>query len=43
VDHVFVRGPIRIIGGRVDGARASDHRPVVAELELDGDPDLEPW
>lgn len=37
IDHILVRGPVRAIGGRAwtgGGARrASDHLPVVAELE----------
>ena len=41
VDHVFVRGAISVGGGRVVDARASDHRPVVAELELDRELDRE--
>lgn len=36
LDHLFVRGPIDVVGAAVRDVRASDHRPVTAELELRG-------
>lgn len=33
IDYLLVRGPLRCAGARVPATRASDHRPVVAELE----------
>jgi endonuclease/exonuclease/phosphatase family metal-dependent hydrolase len=42
IDGIFVRGPARVDSYRVvdgvDVAAASDHRPVVAEVELDAKP-----
>jgi endonuclease/exonuclease/phosphatase family metal-dependent hydrolase len=35
IDHVFVRGGIRVLGGEVLAETPSDHRPVRARLRLD--------
>jgi endonuclease/exonuclease/phosphatase family metal-dependent hydrolase len=32
LDHLFVRGPVRVVAGRAVDRRGSDHRPVVADL-----------
>ena len=34
LDHVFVRGPVASLGGGPVDARASDHRPMVATIEV---------
>jgi hypothetical protein len=36
VDHLFVRGPIAVLDGGVLDRRGSDHRPVVATVQLTG-------
>lgn len=36
IDYVFVAGPVRAVSARVLDTRASDHRPVVAELTFGG-------
>ena len=36
IDFVFVAGPLRAVSARVPVTDASDHRPVVAELVLEG-------
>ncbi len=36
LDHLFVRGPVDVVDGRVLDVRESDHRPVVATIELHG-------
>jgi len=36
LDHLFVRGPVEVLGGGVVDARGSDHRPVVAVVALRG-------
>ena len=35
IDHLFVRGPVRSRGGGAKDLRGSDHRPLLAELEVD--------
>jgi endonuclease/exonuclease/phosphatase family metal-dependent hydrolase len=32
LDHLFVRGPVRVLGGGVVASRSSDHRPMVASI-----------
>jgi endonuclease/exonuclease/phosphatase family metal-dependent hydrolase len=34
IDHLFVRGPVTVLGARVEDVRASDHRPVTATLAI---------
>ena len=34
LDHLFVRGPIDVVSGSVLDRRGSDHRPVVASIEI---------
>ncbi len=34
LDHLFVRGPIEVVAGGACDLRGSDHRPVVATLEV---------
>jgi endonuclease/exonuclease/phosphatase family metal-dependent hydrolase len=34
LDHLFVRGPVSVLGGAVLDRRASDHRPVTATIEV---------
>jgi len=34
VDHILVRGPVRVLGGEVRPMAGSDHRPVRAELAV---------
>lgn len=36
IDYVFTRGPLRTVSARVSATDASDHRPVIAELALEG-------
>jgi len=36
IDHLLVRGAVRVRGGGAVDLRGSDHRPLVAELELGG-------
>jgi endonuclease/exonuclease/phosphatase family metal-dependent hydrolase len=34
LDHILVRGDVRVVSGRTGPALTSDHLPVVADLEL---------
>ncbi|HKY67745.1 MAG TPA: endonuclease/exonuclease/phosphatase family protein, partial [Acidimicrobiales bacterium] len=34
IDHVLVHGPVRPVGAEVVDTRASDHRPVVVDVDL---------
>lgn len=36
IDYVFVSGPVRAVSARVPATDASDHRPVLADLVLEG-------
>jgi endonuclease/exonuclease/phosphatase family metal-dependent hydrolase len=36
IDYVFLSGPVRVVSARVPATEASDHRPVVADLILEG-------
>lgn len=36
IDYVFLAGPIRAVSARVLATAASDHRPVVADLAIEG-------
>jgi len=37
VDHILVRGPVRVLDGEVRPMAGSDHRPIRARLALPGD------
>jgi endonuclease/exonuclease/phosphatase family metal-dependent hydrolase len=36
IDHLFVHGPVSVVGATVEDVRASDHRPVTATLAIRG-------
>jgi len=36
IDYVFLAGPLRALSARVLGTTASDHRPVVADVAIEG-------